>query len=31
MFAVLATLFVLCGIAVQFPRETVGRPMVEEV
>ncbi|GAA4783767.1 MFS transporter [Microbacterium gilvum] len=30
MFALLAGLFAICAIAVQFPRETVGRPMVED-
>lgn len=31
MFALLATLFAVVGIAVQFPDETVGKPMTEEV
>jgi putative MFS transporter len=31
MFAVLSGLFVVCAVAVQFPRETVGRPMEEEI
>ncbi|HEV7949000.1 MAG TPA: MFS transporter [Glaciihabitans sp.] len=31
MFAVLSGLFVICAIAVQFPKETVGRPMEEEI
>ncbi|WP_244255997.1 MFS transporter [Rathayibacter sp. VKM Ac-2760] len=30
MFALLAGLFAICAIAVQFPRETVGRPMAED-
>jgi putative MFS transporter len=30
MFALLAGLFAVCAIAVQFPRETVGRPMAED-
>ncbi|MCJ1701036.1 MFS transporter [Rathayibacter festucae] len=30
MFALLACLFAICAIAVQFPRETVGRPMAED-
>lgn len=30
MFALLAGLFAVCAIAVQFPHETVGRPMVED-
>lgn len=30
MFITLATLFVILGIVVQFPRETFGRPMEEE-
>ena len=30
MFALLAALFAVCAVAVQFPRETVGRPMVED-
>jgi putative MFS transporter len=30
MFALLAGLFVVCAIAVRFPRETVGRPMPED-
>lgn len=31
MFTLLASLFVVCAVAVQFPRETVGKPMVEEL
>lgn len=30
MFAVLAGLFILCGVAVQFPKETFGQPMPED-
>lgn len=30
MFALLAGLFVVCAVAVRFPRETVGRPMPED-
>jgi putative MFS transporter len=30
MFATLAALFAMCAIAVQFPPETVGRPMAED-
>lgn len=30
MFAMLAGLFIVCGIAVQFPKETFGQPMPED-
>ncbi|MFD3812025.1 MFS transporter [Rhodococcus sp. NPDC058639] len=31
MFGLLTALFLVCGVAVQFPRETVGQPMPEDI